>query len=245
MTESYIDSLLEQLKGDLIQHTPPSARYDKKFKTITVLYDFCHGFIEKVKIIAPREQWLKWENFDQISFKEVGPFLTQRTSKDNRQALKEYADRYPKDFIGDMIACMQCANFENPLYYPARKPRGGSRYRHFDDRYSDWKEMWEIRNTARHLYIFLKYQLGQPRNMRSPIFQQCLQRYDIPQSLHNYPTGITMEIINQAYPNLEIDEIDDPRTFYNKYIAYLPISRLKRSNRIKSGDSPFINKILS
>ena len=85
----------------------------------------------------------------------------------------QYAENWPDAFTGDLSTCVECANSENPLYKPARKPRGGSPYGF------GWRKMNKIRTTARHLYIFLKHNRKKLPNEQSINISELYRAYGL------------------------------------------------------------------
>lgn len=238
----YIDKLLVQIRKNL-PIPPPHGRYDKNYKTIRVTYDFGSGVIPKVKIIASPAQWFTFSNdLDQITFEAIEPYLSKRLPKKTRTDLKKYSRTWPDHFIGDMFACIQCANFYNPKYPPATKARGGSPYG------LNRLQMNEIRNTARHLYIYIQCNNKRPAEQQPILLDMLFEVYGLSNSDMQDVVIATMLIVEKAF-DFQVDSSAykaDPRdTFYKKYIAYRPFSQIKKSQRIISGRSPFLTKIFA
>jgi hypothetical protein len=112
-------------------------RYDRYSKTISLAFDFSpyqapglkYSGLE-IKFRASREAWLQaWGtlNFDALTFADVKPFLS-RNRKKAVEALAELATEDPDHFSAVFFDCVMQANSVNPLFQPARKERGGSRY---------------------------------------------------------------------------------------------------------------------
>lgn len=220
MTKEYIDTLLSQLKKKLANHSPPHVRYDKNDKRISVTYDFNHGFIQKVKIIAPREKWLEFlDQLEQLKFNDIESYFSKHLSKKTQSELKTYFDKWPDDFLNDVLTCIKYANAHNPLYPPATKARGGSPHR------LTWHEINKIKAAAREIYIYLEHN------------RDKLDRFNDPESQ-------TMGAIDNLFPGFDIGKIDDPKTFYNKYISHRPLKILKNSERIKKGNTPILKTFL-
>jgi hypothetical protein len=249
MTE-YINDLLNQLRKQITKRpakqSPPCVkRYKNKNKktgkpTISVTSNFNSGEIKKVKLIATYEQWLGLYNFDpeQNIYEAIEPYLS-RPTKRVRNNLKQYAKTDPIGFANDVSVCVECANYENPEYRPAKKPR------RLEHEKIDRHKMNEIRDTARHLYIYLKYWLNQPANKRPEKLKKLVNRYGIVDFWFTNPKMATMYVITSRFDEIDINKIDDTETFYKEYIACQPLSNLNRSKRIKDGDSPCLNKILT
>jgi len=160
MTKEYIDNLLELITEDLSEHeeNPPKVRYNKNKKSISVVYNFNHGFIPKVKLIADRDIWLKWwHNFDKITFDNVKKYLS-RPSKSLLNNLQEYAGNYPQDFLGDMFRCIDYALMEHPKHPPAAKPRKSSEYG------LTWTEKNEVSSLSIRLLVYLEEISKQPQH---------------------------------------------------------------------------------
>ena len=243
MTTDLIDLVINQIKEQVSSPPVPVVRYDKNSKKITVRYDFNDGRIKDVKLIAPREQWLAFFDFDteQITFETIACHLS-RPSKKLVQELQEYASNNLDGFIGDVLFCINQADQKNPLYYPARKPRGGSPY--------DVGNINEIRATARHLYVYLRHNLKKKNADSNPKLEKLFKHYGIDAHEDMDVKELTYIIINKTF-KWEMDSCADYvypyEMFYRKYIS-LPGQTLKRIlklKRIQSGNSHLLEKIFS
>ncbi len=110
--DAIFDEVINDIKKDLTNHTPPKVGFDPKKKTISVQYDFGSGLIKKVKLIANRETWLKiYEDGDfdhDVSFDDIEPYLS-RPAKNQKIALKNYAQQEPELFSSDVLTCVESA----------------------------------------------------------------------------------------------------------------------------------------
>ena len=255
------DDMKKQIQKVFDDHKPPVARLDKNEKVIFVTYDFNLGLIPKVRLKADYETWIDLDGLDpkvrfkgdyktwieldgldhELSkFETIKPYLS-RTSPQTIERLKEYAKVDPLGFLRDVDACINCTHGENPLY--RKKPRGGSPYG------LEKTKMWEIRNTARHLYICLK------NNIKNPAYKQP-EELKILLKLHGIEPDkkklreITLQIIKRIFdfrPEVNLETGENPSdVFYKKHIAYRPLKNISNSKRINSfTGSPYLVKALA
>ena len=237
MSEEFVESALWQAYEKLLYQKPPIVIYDKKRKTISVKYGFNDNAIP-AKIIAAREMWLKlWNDldFDQVHFDTIEPYLS-RPSKKTIETLRSYAREKPDYFSWDIYKCIEAANAHNPLYRPARKPRGGSPYG------LSWSGMNKVKATAAHLYIYLDHIRKHPKNQWPPFLGRLLEAHEIsPITLEADLPEVVRVIISGHY---KIDFSQD--RFYKTFIQESPISlnRLRSLNLTTSENNPFISPIL-
>ena len=245
MTTDPIDLAINKVRESLSSPPLSIVRYDKNSQKITVKYDFNDGRIQNVKLIATREQWLLLSDFDpeQIIFGTIACFLS-RPSKKLVRELQEYASNNLYWFVGDVLFCINQANQKNPLYYPARSPRGGSPY------FKSIYDMNQLRQTARHLYIYLRYNLNKKNDVSNPKLDRLLKAHGIDKHKDMDVREITLIIIQKAF-NWKLDSHADYvypyEMFYRKYIS-LPGQTLKRISNLKSiqsGNSHLLKKIFS
>lgn len=218
---------------------------NKNKKTISVSNAFDYNSIP-IKIIAPYKEWLKFERkfFDtnKISCRDIKPYIGKRTPKNIIKALELYCKENPS--AGVLTETPLCLNdftnyckdnpneFTNHFYNyyicPAMKvmplwkegissrpkSRGGSPYR--KSKY----EMYEIRNIAAHLYIFLTHWLKIKTSKWPPIVNEFFNKYQISNtSTQSEAISITMSVIEKRF-GINVNRIDDLKTFYDKYIAF-------------------------
>jgi hypothetical protein len=80
LSKEFIEMILWQVFEVLQNQKPPTVRYDKKRKTISLKYGFNHNTIP-AKVIAPREVWLEFWNhldLDQIQFETIEPYFSPK-----------------------------------------------------------------------------------------------------------------------------------------------------------------------
>ena len=238
-----LSEAFDDLKKAWANRQPPKARYNKNDKTITVSYGFDNDTIP-VKIKAPATWWLDLDLLygntlpETITFETLEAYLN-RIRKSDKTSLREYAAKWPSLFCEDLAWCVDAANAVNPLYPPRIKPRGKIPHG------LSWERMNEIRGTARHLYVYLQHWMKQPTEKQPDEFKKCLRAYKLSEYEEHNPKIATMWIIEQVFDDFDIEKIEDPDTFYKKYIAvaHQPLSLLKKSNRILRGDSFFLAKV--
>ncbi len=223
---------------------PPKATYNKNDKTITVSYGFDNDTIP-VKIKAASTWWLDLDPLygntlpETITFETLKAYLS-RPRKSDKASLQEYIERWPSLLHEDLAWCINAANNAvNPLYASRILPRGKIPHG------LSWERMNEIRATARQLYVYLQHWMKQPTEKQPDEFKKCLRAYKLSEYEEHNPKIATMWIIEQVFDDFDIEKIEDPETFYKKYIAvaHQPLSLLKKSNRILKGDSPFLAKV--
>jgi hypothetical protein len=170
--QQYIDKILEDLKKDLSQHSPPIVRYNKGY--ISATYDFDFGCIPKVKIRALKKSWLTlWDNFDALTFKDIEPFLGRKTDIEKKRALESYASINSDCFEEDLFLCIQYANAENPDFFPIKRPRKNIYNLTRADK-------WGVSQTAIRLYVFFTEEQWHDH------MEDFLKKYGLKQSdIHN------------------------------------------------------------
>lgn len=238
MSKEFIETVLWQAFEELHNQEPPTVRYDKKRKTISLKYGFNHNTIP-AKVIAPREVWLEfWHqlDFDKVQFETIEPYFS-RAPKKTIEALKSYAEQKPDDFSWDVFRCIESANAHNPLYRPARKPRGGSPYG------LSWTEMNKVKAAAAHLYVYLDHIRKQPEDQWPPFLTRLLKVHGISPFTLKKDLSETVRIIIVGHYNIDFPQ----DRFYKTFIQESPISLegLRTSTRTTSEDNPFISAIFS
>jgi hypothetical protein len=231
---------MDKLISNLKNHRSPKVIYNKNKQYISITYDFDHGFIPKVRILAGRDIWLDWFcNIEQLEFDTIAPYLS-RTPQKSRANLKQYAEKYTQDFTGDMLMCINYAITKHPQYPGNIKARGGSPYG------LKQSSMDEIKNTARHLYVCLK------NNLKKPTYQQPSNLKTL-LKLHNIKPDskkireITFRIVERIFnfkPDISSCGGNEPHdVFYKNYIVYRSLKSMSDSKRITNFNSPFLIRL--
>ncbi len=235
--EEFLRKIRESLKDlERYRPSPPKVRKNKNYQTISVSHAFDFERIP-IKIVAPYATWIDFEekyleDGCHIEFGELRPFIS-RPSKKTLPELEKYYRERREDFDEHFYHYyIEPSKDKNPLV--TTRLRGGSPYG------LTRSKMWKVRTAARHLYVLLGYWLKQPKNTHPPWLKACLDRYEIRTS---YILPATMEIIEKRF-NLGIDKIEAYKTFYDKYIAYQGLDRLKKMYE-KKNYLPFREPLLS
>ena len=238
-----MDNLINDIREILSNQTPPKVVYNKKKKpkTISVKYNFASGtlsILKNVKIIASREDWLKFFyefDFDKVTFDDFEQYLS-RPRKDVKEALKGYAQEWPSSFSSDILDCVEWALSKNPLFRPGRKPRKPSPYE------LSPHEKNELSAQASYLYIFLKNMCQQPEKIWPAYFKNFCAAYEI------IPINLKGNIDRQdAVRKILSIYIDgDPKyfaeSFFQTFVTESPVklSRIKKSKRVSPKSNPFL-----
>jgi len=240
--QDYIDKVLTDLKKDLSNQNPPKVVYEtkKKPKTISVQYDFASGTLstlKKVKIIASREDWLKFfyeSDFDQVTFDDIEPyFYFTQFETEKKAALKRYAQEYPEPFASDVFECVLSALSKNPLYKPRVLPRG-SLYP------GGWKQRNEISAQTVYLYYYLKRIMLKPKNIWPAHVKELLKAYDIYDYLNVYPnTGAIQNAVQQIISKHHKLNFSDSfwQTFAKESNIPQFLSKVKKQRRVNTPEN--------
>jgi hypothetical protein len=236
-----LDRVLYDLQNYPTRHKPPEARLKKNDLEISVNHEFNqdrlkiegkrHGII--IKLIAKYEEWIDLELkylADQINaadaFDVIEHFISDKNPKSSRVKLKAYAANYPEAFALDVYECANYANFINP---------SDKKYRRHD--LPNW---FEAKKAACELYYWI---LANYQNSPDAV-KRVFKKY-------NFNAVVQLSSLKHATRHIikiefELDDISKDR-FYHTFIynSLLSSQRLKNSKRIRTGDIPFLKKVLS
>ena len=230
--EKFIEEAAECIEQYLKK--PSRVTRNKNDKTISVSHAFDLGLIP-LTIIAKYEVWKELEEKYQedsclIDIEDIKPYIDRRTSSEKIEALEKYYNQSRLEFE-DHFYFYYIEPSKNPLV--TKPPRGGSPYP------IKPSEMWKVKNTARHLYVFLTHWLQKPRSQRPFLLREYLRKHEI---VTDKPIIVTMEIVEKLF-SLGISEIEDTKTFYDKYIAFQSLDHLKKAYK-KMNYQPFGKPLL-
>lgn len=195
---------------------PSKVIRDKNYLEISVT-NFVNYNQIKLKVKAHYGKWLEWAEIyltqGTIGLETIRPCVS-RPPKKILCALEAYTEEVPEQFAGEFyFLYIWEANLINPLNPLTRKPRGGSP--HAISR----QEMFMKKASASELYVCLSHWLKQPKEVWP------LEITDLEISSRD-PKKATMEVIKRHF-DLHFGEMD-PITFYNKYIVWRPLGRIKK-----------------
>ena len=212
---------------------PSVVTRNKNYKTISVSHAFDWGRIP-IKIIAPEGAWVELEqklseNEFYIEFEAIRPYI--KAPAKYIANLEKYSRELPEDFVDHFYYYyIEPSKDKNPLV--SRRPRGRLPHKRTTS------DMWKIKTAARHIYVFLDHWLRKPRASHPPELKNYLRvnkNIEIAwyKDVNLFSVAMaTMQIIESHF-NFDINKFDDPKTFYDKYIACQGLDNLKKAYQKK------------